>query len=264
MRRSSILLVSMVLAACSGVQRAAPGADAPQLGLTAGVVDSPDSPSGLAGSPTPPAAGLLPTEPAATATLLPTPAPPEGVILLPTQPRAATTALPPGTPASIFPAGVLEATLAGRPAATPDVATYSAVYQSYQGGVMLYIAEFRQVWVLVETTGKRGGPYYRFDDMFVDGDAEEIAGLLVPDGLLQPHRGFGRIWREQPGLRGQLGWATNYELPFAMRAARVASGALDARGDFVVGQVVWMATLPDDSIAYLNEATSTWGIASNQ
>jgi len=257
-------LVALVLAACSRV------AETPELGVSTSGAPTEPVPTAVRPTASPaavdeteaPEPTAAPTEPPPP-TITPTFALPEGVISLPTAARA-TFPPPPNTPIPIFPEGALEATRAVLPAATPDVAVYNAVYQRYQGGAMLYIAETRQIWVMVEGQGRRGGPYYRFDDLFLDGDPERVEDLDVPPGLLQPHRGFGRIWREQPGLRSQLGWAADYEIPFIMRAARVTTGAFDATGSFNSSASIWMMTLHDTSIAYFNEATNTWGVAAAQ
>jgi hypothetical protein len=48
-------------------------------------------------------------------------------------------------------------------------------------------------------------------------------------GFYQPKRGFGRVWREQPGVRERLGWATDPEFGFDMsvqRTARVGGNVL--------------------------------------
>lgn len=259
-RATILLLAGLTVAACSRAT------EAPQLGVPSAA--APTQSEVIVPASSTPVSGVEVSTPAPEATAKPTKVPPtpglpEGAILLPTLPRQANAASA-NTPVPLFPSDALQATLAALPPATPDVAIYSSVFQSFQGGAMMYIAELRQIWVLVETPGKRGGPYYRFDDLFVQGDTEEIAGLSVPEGLLQPHRGFGRIWREQPGLRAQLGWATDYEVPFSMRVARVTSGAFDALGNFVVGKGLWMMTLHDNSIVYVNEVTNTWGIAANQ
>ena len=37
---------------------------------------------------------------------------------------------------------------------------------------------------------------------------------MPPAGLLQPIRGFGKIWRETSGVRDKLGWATVPEQGF--------------------------------------------------
>ncbi len=249
--------VGLLAAACSGIQRVT---ETPQLGITTS--GAPTQPAPVAQAS---ATRAAPTE-APTATEVP-PTPtiglPEGTILLPTAARSGTQP-PPNTPVPVFPPGALEATLTSQPPALPDVATYNAAFQRYEHGAMLWIAETRQIYMMIEQQGRRGGPFYRFDDLFVDGDPEEVADLPVPPGLLQPHRGFGRIWREQPGLRAQIGWAADYEVPFTMRAARVTSGAFDATGNFVPNGEIWMMTLYDNSTLYLNGVTNTWGISSNQ
>ncbi|MBI3362793.1 MAG: hypothetical protein HY023_16960 [Chloroflexi bacterium] len=254
-RLTFLALIGMALlaSACS------PATEAPLLGVTPGASLAPAASGAAVATDTP----LPPPAPTDTPAPPPTVALPEGAILLPTLPRPGTD-VPPSTPVQLFPAGALQATLTALPPATPDVAIYSAVYQSFEHGAMIYVAEFREIWVLVEAPGRRGGPYYRFADNFHDGDTEGIANLPVPPGLLQPHRGFGRIWREQPGLRQTLGWATNYELPFSARLAHLRAGAFDALGGFNASAGLWMMTLHDNSIAYFSEATNTWGIASNQ
>ena len=35
--------------------------------------------------------------------------------------------------------------------------------------------------------------------------------ITPPSGLRQPERGFGKVWREHPDLREQLGWALEKE-----------------------------------------------------
>jgi hypothetical protein len=256
-------LALLTLAACSGITRIT---ETPQLGVSTGGAPTASVPTAVrpteSAQPGQATVSPEPTEPPAP-TLTPTASLPEGAILLPTLARSGELP-PPNTPVPVFPPGALEATRAAAPPPVPEVGIYNAVYQRYQGGAMLYLAEMRQIWVMIETPGKRGGPYYRFEDLFVDGDVESIEGLTVPPGLLQPHRGFGRIWREQPGLRSQLGWAADYEIPFTMRAGHVASGAFDATGNFVASGTLWMMTMHDNSIAYFNEVTNTWGIASSQ
>ena len=261
----ALAAAALVAAACSGVTRVP---ETPELGVSTSSAPTQPGPATpivievtqpAATAPPKPTKEPKPTEPPPS----PTVGLPEGAILLPTQPRPGAT-LPPNTPVPAFAPGVLEATVAAQPPSVPQVAIYNAVFQRYQGGAMLYIAEMRQIWVMVQTPGKTGGPYYRFDDLFVDGDAEEIPDLQVPSGLLQPHRGFGRIWREQPGLRSQLGWAADFEIPFSLHAAHVASGAFDGSGNFLPGATLWIMTLHDNNLAYFDEASNTWAMGSLQ
>ena len=51
------------------------------------------------------------------------------------------------------------------------------------------------------------GRYRRFDDTFAAGIDPESGGEIPPAGLLEPVRGFGKVWRSNPDVRGGLGWA---------------------------------------------------------
>ena len=49
--------------------------------------------------------------------------------------------------------------------------------------------------------------YKSYTDTWAEGQPE-TAGLTPPPGKLEPKRGFGKIWRDEPGVRDALGWAT--------------------------------------------------------
>ena len=38
-----------------------------------------------------------------------------------------------------------------------------------------------------------------------------LSGLTPPPGLYEPSRGFGKVWREFPDIRAQIGWAVENE-----------------------------------------------------
>jgi hypothetical protein len=52
--------------------------------------------------------------------------------------------------------------------------------------------------------------YQIFEDFWREGDPVNT-GLTPPAGLYEPQRGFGKVWREQPGVRERLGWALETE-----------------------------------------------------
>ena len=55
--------------------------------------------------------------------------------------------------------------------------------------------------------------YQRLEDTF-DAALDPISGAETPpNGLVEPMYGFGKAWREQPGVRESLGWATSSETP---------------------------------------------------
>jgi hypothetical protein len=55
--------------------------------------------------------------------------------------------------------------------------------------------------------------FQRFDDTF-DPEVDPVrGGETPPDDLVEPMLGFGKVWRDQPGIRERLGWATASEDP---------------------------------------------------
>jgi hypothetical protein len=82
-----------------------------------------------------------------------------------------------------------------------------AAVQSFEHGQMIWLPNGdlsggALIYVLYDN-----GMYDVFVDMWQSGDMELDETLVVPAGLLQPVRGFGLVWREQPGVRNALGWA---------------------------------------------------------
>jgi hypothetical protein len=73
----------------------------------------------------------------------------------------------------------------------------ATVYILYNAGVM-------EAWATWQT----------YDDVWTPALPESDPALEPPAGLYQPLRGFGKIWRETPGLRDKLGWATALEQGF--------------------------------------------------
>jgi len=54
----------------------------------------------------------------------------------------------------------------------------------------------------------------RYDDTWTEGMPESDPAFAPPAGLLQPIRGFGKLWRENTNVRDRLGWATAPEQGF--------------------------------------------------
>lgn len=106
--------------------------------------------------------------------------------------------------------------------ATGEQATTSAIEQVFERGHMLYLAREREILVTYFTDGR----WARFDDTYRTGDPEPI--LSPPEGLIAPHRGFGKVWRDQPGVRQRLGWAVGPERTFEGRSQ-----------DFTGGTMIW-------------------------
>ncbi len=114
-------------------------------------------------------------------------------------------ASPPGNFGVIFNS---DATLSGQlgcPQGQPPVAvSLASASQLFERGGMFWLdGQPGQIYVLLST-----GRFQRFDDNFNPGLDPHNGGETPPDGLLEPVRGFGKVWRENPSVRGNLGWAT--------------------------------------------------------
>jgi hypothetical protein len=53
-----------------------------------------------------------------------------------------------------------------------------------------------------------------FEDTWTDAEPESDPAIVPPAGLLQPIRGFGKVWRNNAGVRDGLGWALSPEQGF--------------------------------------------------
>ena len=94
------------------------------------------------------------------------------------------------------------------PNVTPEAWEVQTAFEPFEHGMMIWsnkIGWYEQpvIYVLYEN-----GAYERFDDTFDENVDPESGGETPPAGLLEPIRGFGKVWRENPGVRSALGWAT--------------------------------------------------------
>ena len=92
--------------------------------------------------------------------------------------------------------------------------TSTGAAQPFENGWMIWLpngdlAGSDLIYVLYDN-----GMYDVFVDSWVTGQPLGDDSLVVPAGLSQPIRGFGKIWREQPGVAAALGWATNGEFGY--------------------------------------------------
>jgi len=91
------------------------------------------------------------------------------------------------------------------------VHTASSAYQTYQNGVMIWLSSLDGASQPAIYALYNNGTYQRFNDTFIDGVDPESGGETPPDGLREPVRGFGKVWRTNLGVRDGLGWATSGE-----------------------------------------------------
>jgi hypothetical protein len=179
----------------------------------------------LTASPSPPARAVSIAALALTAlnaTVLPqTPPPvPPAAPTNPAQPPGVPTLTPlaaVSTPAfcPFPPPGALATMLSGAPAlrdglgcATGAVVTLAGAAQVFESGIMYYLPGApKSIYVLTID-----GRFRRFDDTWIDGVDPSSGGEVPPAGLIEPIRGFGKVWRTNPEVRAALGWAITNEL----------------------------------------------------
>jgi len=71
------------------------------------------------------------------------------------------------------------------------------------------------IYVLYGSDGPGvAGDLRMFEDTWTDAEPESDPSITPPGGLLQPIRGFGKLWRSNAEVHDRLGWATGEEAGF--------------------------------------------------
>ncbi len=189
---------------------------------------------------TPGNGGIVPPSATAVAAL------PTAVTLAPTSDTTPTVgsvptsgALPPGP--SVTPQPVVSATPNIFPTDT-RLQVYIA-QEDFEGGYMFWVQPIGQMWVLLPDnitnsapgTQPTSGQWRVYADPFKEGEAETDPALNPPQGRYQPRRGFGKLWRETPELRNNLGWALTPEFALQTAYAYQPGGSVNAQGQYVPG-----------------------------
>lgn len=83
----------------------------------------------------------------------------------------------------------------------------TGAFQPFERGFMIWLPQpgsaHPSIYVFQDT-----GQVLLYSDTWTDAEPEYDPALIPPEGLYQPVRGFGKVWREVPGLMDKLGWAT--------------------------------------------------------
>lgn len=97
------------------------------------------------------------------------------------------------------------------PRVTPAAWEVATALQPFEQGTMLWsdhVGWYEQAVIYVIHAD---GTYQRFDDTFDPATDPVNGGETPPAGLLEPGYGFGKLWRNEPGVRAALGWASAAE-----------------------------------------------------
>lgn len=93
-----------------------------------------------------------------------------------------------------------------------------AAEERFEHGAMIWM---KQLNLGESTTGGvifllyDNGSFERLSNTWTEGMPESDPNLQAPQGLLQPIRGFGKLWRENAEVRESLGWAVTAEVGYA-------------------------------------------------
>jgi hypothetical protein len=134
---------------------------------------------------------------------------------------------------------------------TPYICQAMIVEQPFENGRMFWVgATFTErclgdhaftpgsgeIWVAIFDESGDSGEWLIFVDDWDEAiDPPYDLELTPPEGLLQPVRGFGKVWREKmtDEQREALGWAGYEEIAFVTDYRYEAGGFIDEAGEYV-------------------------------
>ena len=142
------------------------------------------------------------------ATILPTAILPSQPVVQPTIPLISTGPCPVQPPGGFGVAFITDLALQGQIGCPIGATlTMSSATQNYERGQMFWVAGPPGSIYSLTSSGR----YQRYDDTFNAAVDPERGGETPPAGLLEPVRGFGKVWRSFPDVRNGIGWAINQE-----------------------------------------------------
>lgn len=119
-----------------------------------------------------------------------------------------------------------------------------AAWQPFQGGVMMWFSDRREIWVMLNESSE----VLILPDTYIEGDPE--LDDEAPEGLHVPIRGFGQAWDRLGRAEGIMGWGMSESVGFdsARQAAGPRSFTTYIQGP---GATVYAVThIPQLDIAY--------------
>ena len=145
------------------------------------------------------------------------------------------------------------------PFPTPVIVPIYLAEQRFEGGWMFWLQPNQQIWLLtVNDDGENIWSVY--DDTFVEGDAESDPDIVPPEGMRQPIRGFGKLWRENLEVRTAIGWALEAERGSTTRYEYHHGGDVDAGNQYISAPGYHLVESMYGDIFRLNEPDSSWQI----
>lgn len=143
---------------------------------------------------------------------------------------------------------------------TPIVGEILIAEQDFQNGKMFWLQPINQIWVA--TTNDAGEAIWiNRDDVFEEGRPENDPSLTPPaQGLFQPIRGFGLLWRTEDNLQETLGWATGDEFGHTTNYEYHWGGTVNESNVYEAGPGYHLITALNRNVYRFDEATRSWSI----
>lgn len=90
---------------------------------------------------------------------------------------------------------------------TEPARTVPMARQKFQNGQMIWHGHFGWIYILYND-----GTWTSYPDQWFETHSESDPSITAPEGLQQPIRGFGKVWREElGGPNAKIGWALEKE-----------------------------------------------------
>ncbi|MEO1286681.1 MAG: hypothetical protein AAFV93_02860 [Chloroflexota bacterium] len=143
---------------------------------------------------------------------------------------------------------------------TPIVGEILVAEQDFQNGKMFWLQPINQIWIA--TTNSEGEQVWiNRADEFEEGMIELDSDLTPPaQGLFQPIRGFGMLWRNEDNLQSMLGWATGDEFGHTTNYEYHWGGTVNENNEYEAGPGYHLVTALNRTVYRFDEATRTWEI----
>ena len=146
---------------------------------------------------------------------------------------------------------------------TPDLMPTSTMSQIqvaeqvFENGRMFWLQPTDQIWVMM-VEGEGEGRWSIFNDTFEEGEIESDPDLIPPEeGLLQPERGFGKLWRMNEEVQEALGWGITPEFGYVSQYEYHPGGRVSRR-EYISGPGYHVLFSLYGEKFRFNEADHTW------
>lgn len=137
--------------------------------------------------------------------------------------------------------------------ATPTLGEIQIAEQVFEHGRMFWIQPQSQIWVLFDD-GTGQGKWSVYPDTFAEGEPETDPSIVPPEGMLQPERGFGKLWRNAEGVRDALGYGVTPEFGY-VSSYEYHPTEIDADGRYIGYHI--LNSLYQEKFKF-DEATGNW------